>query len=106
MRPHQERKLWFGEPDFSCWFHRTCSSNRKSLIQPIACFFVASTAQPDLLFCAKHLLVAAMVAIVLASPVRQQRVLRTTSFKERPCHGFGKQILGADEQVPGQDQSD
>jgi hypothetical protein len=25
MRPHYERNLWFGEPDFSCRFHRACS---------------------------------------------------------------------------------
>ena len=25
MRAHQERNLWFGEPDFSCRFHRACS---------------------------------------------------------------------------------
>jgi hypothetical protein len=25
MRAHHERNLWFGEPDFSCRFHRACS---------------------------------------------------------------------------------
>jgi hypothetical protein len=58
MRAHHERNLWFGESDFNCRFHRACSSSRTSLIQPFACFFVASTARSDLLFCAKHLFVA------------------------------------------------
>src|SRR6266403_4291314 len=39
MRAHHERNLWFGEPDFSRRFHRTCSFasfSGTSLIQGLA----------------------------------------------------------------------
>jgi hypothetical protein len=57
MRAHHKRNLRFGKPDGSCWFHRT--ADQRWL--PFAAFWSLRTPLLDLLFCAKHLFVAAMV---------------------------------------------
>ena len=77
MRAHQERNLWFGEPDFNRRFHRT--HQRIKVGCRISRFLVAPRPVRDLLLCAKHLFVAAMVASALPG-VRRSTLL----FNEKP----------------------
>src|SRR5262245_2862173 len=69
MRAHHERNLWFGEPDFSCRFHRTNETDQGRLLD----FMLLGRFAPmqDLLLYAKHLFVEAMVQKTAA--VRQRR---------------------------------
>jgi hypothetical protein len=62
MRTHHERNLWFGEPDFGCRFHRTCSFasfSGTSLIHGSHASLSLGSPVRDLLLRAKHLFVEA-----------------------------------------------